>query len=44
MNRAGYGGAALRGTALGGFEPMTLAPDFAAGLAGVAPLPEGCAF
>jgi hypothetical protein len=44
MNRAGYGGAALRGTALGGFQPTELAPDFAAELAGVAPLPQGCAF
>jgi len=44
MNRAGYGGAALRGTALGGFQPTVLAPDFAADLAGVAPRPQGCRF
>jgi hypothetical protein len=44
MNRAGYGGAALRGSALGGFEPTTLAPDFAHAVAGQAPLPQGCAF
>lgn len=44
MNRAGYGGAALRGTALSGFEPTLLARDFAGELASQAPLPQGCAF
>ena len=44
MNRAGYGGAALRGSALGGFEPTVLAPDFAQAVAGQAPQPQGCAF
>ena len=44
MNRGGYGGAALRGTALTGFQPAALAPDFAQQLASQAPLPQGCAF
>ena len=44
MHRGGYGGAALRGSALTGFEPTELAPDFAQGLASEAPLPQGCAF
>jgi hypothetical protein len=44
MNRAGYGGVALRGTALGGFERAPLAPDFAGAVARRDPLPRGCAF
>jgi hypothetical protein len=44
MNRGGYGGAAVRGSALTGFEPTALAPDFAQKLASEAPLPPGCAF
>jgi hypothetical protein len=44
MNTGGYGGAALRGTAAGGFAAVELDAGFAAGVEGVAPLPEGCAF
>lgn len=44
MNRAGYGGAALRGTALTGLEPTVVAAGFAEELASRAPLPQGCAF
>jgi hypothetical protein len=44
MNRGGYGGAAVRGSALHGFEPTKLAPDFARQLAREAPLPQGCPF
>jgi hypothetical protein len=44
MNRAGYGGVALRGTPLAGFERTPLAPDFAAGVASQEPLPQGCTF
>lgn len=44
MNRAGYGGVALRGSALSGFKAAPLPPDFAQGLAGQAPRPRGCAF
>jgi hypothetical protein len=44
MNRAGYGGVAVRGSALTGFQPTALAPDFARSLAREAPLPQGCAF
>ena len=40
----GYGGAAFKGSAQGGFEPVELVADFAAGLAEVEPLPQGCAF
>ena len=44
MHPGGYGGAAFRGSVTGGFEEIRLAPDFAAGLESVAPLPTGCGF
>lgn len=44
MSTSGYGGAALKGTAAGGFVRATPPPGFAAALAGQPPLPEGCAF
>ncbi len=44
MNRAGYGGVAVRGSARSGFQPTALAQGFAGSLASEAPLPQGCAF
>ncbi len=44
MNPGGYGGVAFRGSPQAGFRAETLSADFAAGLGGVAPLPDGCAF
>ncbi|MBW7883123.1 MAG: hypothetical protein H3C34_10880 [Caldilineaceae bacterium] len=44
MAPGGYGGAAMRGSAQDGFVPAQPPPDFAAGLAGAAPQPTGCAF
>ena len=44
MNPDGYGGAAFKGSAQAGFEPVNLPADFAAGLSDVEPLPQGCAF
>lgn len=44
MNNGGYGGAALRGSASGGFEPLQLETGFAAEVEALSPLPEGCAF
>jgi len=44
MNTAGYGGAAFRGSVQEGFQEAELSPDFAADLADVKPLPDGCAF
>ncbi|MCK7579497.1 MAG: hypothetical protein MZV65_29830 [Chromatiales bacterium] len=40
MNPAGYGGRALRGSVMAGFTAAELPADFAAGVAGQAPLPE----
>jgi len=42
MNPGGYGGAAMKGTAGGGFEAAEVAGDFAAGVEATAPLPEEC--
>jgi len=44
MNNGGYGGAALRGSASGGFETVQLKSGFAADVEALPPLPEGCAF
>jgi hypothetical protein len=44
MNVGGYGGAALRGSASGGFESVQLGSGFAAEVEALALLPEGCAF
>jgi len=44
MNEGGYGGAALRGSASGGFETVQLEAGFAAEVEALAPLPDGCAF
>lgn len=44
MNTTGYGGKALEGSAGAGFEQVDLDPEFAADLASVPPLPDGCAF
>ena len=44
MHPSGYGGAAMIGSASGGFTAKTdLRPGVAAALAEAAPLPEGCA-
>ncbi len=40
----GYGGAAFRGSAQGGFEALQLEADFATDLETADPLPDGCAF
>lgn len=44
MNNGGYGGAALRGSVLGGFEPIQLESGFAAEVEALDPLPGDCAF
>ncbi len=44
MNTGGYGGAALRGSADGGFEAFQPEPGFAAPLASREPLPDRCDF
>ena len=44
MHPAGYGGRAMKGSALRGFAPEDPGPDFAANLASLPPLPDGCAF
>lgn len=44
MNVGGYGGVAFRGSVSGGFAAADLAADFAAELAELEPLPQGCAF
>jgi hypothetical protein len=44
MHPGGYGGQAYQGSVKDGFRPATPAPGFAASLANVAPLPDGCAF
>lgn len=44
-NGDGYGGMAMRGTVAGGFAAdPTIGPSFAAKLAEMQPLPDGCAF
>ena len=42
LSAAGYGGAAMEGTAAGGFQATSLAPDFAAGVASEGPQVEDC--
>lgn len=44
MNSGGYGGAAFKGSVATGFQPAELDPQFAAGAANLAPLPNGCNF
>jgi len=44
MHPGGYGGAAVQGSLGGNWTAVSLAPDFAADLAQVDPLPDGCAF
>lgn len=44
MNPGGYGGQAMRGSLEQGFEIAALDEGFAAELAEVEPLPDGCAF
>lgn len=44
MHPGGYGNAALIGSILDGFEPVTLANDFATNLETTPPLPDECAF
>jgi hypothetical protein len=43
MNKAGYGGAAFKGSVATGFRAASLPVDFAAALAQQPPLPDGCA-
>jgi len=44
MHPSGYGTEAFRGSATKGFAPVDLSATFAADLATVEPLPDGCAF
>jgi len=44
MHPTGYGGTAMKGSVVGGFEPTGLGLDFATQLADTPPLPEGCDF
>jgi len=45
MNTTGYGGAAMRGTASGGFEVAPdIGPDFAPGVEEEEPQPEDCLY
>jgi len=44
MNKAGYGGAALRGSTSNGFQTVELESGFAAGVEALPPLPDDCAF
>lgn len=44
LHPAGYGGAALKGSAAAGFEKMPLPPTFAPDLARAQPLPPACDF
>lgn len=44
MHPFGYGAQAMQGRVEGGFEAVTLSPDFAADLANAEPQPQGCAF
>ncbi len=40
----GYSPQAMKGTIAGGFEPVTLTPEFAVAIAEAEPQPNGCAF
>jgi hypothetical protein len=44
MSNGGYGGAALRGTPAEGLSAVVLEDGFAADVAEMSPLPEGCGF
>lgn len=44
MNTSGYGSLAMKGSPVGGFEQIELAPDFALELDEEQPLPQGCDF
>jgi len=44
MHPSGFGGTAWKGSVRGGFQPAVLSGAFAAGVAVVDPLPQGCAF
>jgi hypothetical protein len=44
MNTVGYGGAVMRGTVQGGFEPVEVEAGFGSDLERVPPQPEDCAF
>ncbi len=44
MNIGGYGGAAFKGSVKAGFAKAEPLANFAAGLANLSPLPDGCAF
>ena len=44
MNPDGYGGAVLKGSIAGGFQPFELDPGFAGEMDTQPPLPSGCAF
>lgn len=44
MHPGGYGGQTLRGSVLAGFQSVDPGPGFAAGLAEMPPLPQGCEF
>ena len=44
MNTTGYGGAVMKGTVQGGFEPVEVQEGFGSELERVPPQPEDCAF
>jgi len=44
MHPGGYLGTAVQGSPAVGFSPVTLPTNFAEDLAGIPPLPDGCAF
>lgn len=44
MHPDGFGGIAMKGSVVGGFEQAMLSADFASQLADTPPLPEGCNF
>ena len=44
MNTLGYGGAVMRGTVQGGFEPAEVEAGFGSDLERIPPQPEDCAF
>ena len=44
MNTTGYGGAVMKGTVQGGFEPVEVQDGFGSELEKIPPQPEDCAF
>ena len=44
MNLASYGGVAMRGSLIDGFNSVILTTGFGDGVETIAPLPDGCAF